>query len=46
LINQRDVVTIRIPFPDIASTLAVRSHMYICFQPGIDRKAIVENTDI
>lgn len=40
MINQRDVVTIRIPFPDIASTLAVRSHMHICFQPGIEKQLL------
>ena len=30
MIDRKDVVTIRIPFPNISSDLAVRSHMYIC----------------
>lgn len=32
LINKKDVITMRIPFPDISSTLAVKSHMYICHE--------------
>lgn len=30
MINQRDVIRMRIPYPDINSDLAVMSHMYIC----------------
>ncbi len=30
MINQRDVIRMRVPYPDIASELAVSSHMYIC----------------
>lgn len=30
MIKQRDVITIRLPFPNLNSALAVRSHMYIC----------------
>lgn len=30
MIDRKDVVTIRIPFPDISSDLAFRPHMYIC----------------
>ena len=32
LINRRDVIRVKMPFPDIASNLAVKSHMYICRQ--------------
>lgn len=30
LINRKDVIRIKMPFPDISSVLAVNSHMYIC----------------
>lgn len=30
MINKKDVITIKMPFPDISSRLAVKSHMYIC----------------
>lgn len=30
MINQRDVIRMKIPYPDISSDLAVTSHMYIC----------------
>ena len=30
MINKRDVLTLKIPFPNISSTLAVKAHMYIC----------------
>lgn len=30
MINRSDVITIRVPFPNINSKLAVESHMYIC----------------
>lgn len=32
MIERRDVVRLKVPFPDISSGLAVRSHMYICRQ--------------
>jgi len=34
LIEIKDVITMKIPFPDISSTLAVQAHMYICSQNG------------
>lgn len=30
MINTRDVIRMRIPYPDISAGLAVSSHMYIC----------------
>lgn len=30
MIKVKDVITIKIPYPDINSSLAVQSHMYIC----------------
>ena len=30
LINKKDVIWMKVPFPDISSGLAVCSHMYIC----------------
>lgn len=30
MINRKDVVRIRLPFPDISSDLAINPHMYIC----------------
>lgn len=30
MINRKDVVRMKVPFPDISSKLAVNSHMYIC----------------
>lgn len=30
LINKQDVIRIKMPFPDISSDLATKSHMYIC----------------
>lgn len=30
MIDQNDVVRIKMPFPDLSSDLAVKSHMYIC----------------
>lgn len=30
MINRKDVIRIKVPFPDISSALAVNSHMYIC----------------
>ena len=32
MINQKDVIVMLIPFPNIWSTLAVRNHMYICMK--------------
>lgn len=30
----------RIPFPNISSNLAMRSHMYICLEDGPDKKVV------
>lgn len=30
MINEKDVIRMKIPFPSIHDTLAVQSHMYIC----------------
>ena len=30
LINTKDVIRMKIPYPSIGSGLAVKSHMYIC----------------
>lgn len=30
MINRKDVITVRVPFPNISSDLAITSHMYIC----------------
>jgi len=38
LINEKDVVTMRVPFPSISSTLAVQAHMYICLKSGNDKE--------
>lgn len=32
MINRKDVIRVRMPFPDISSDLATTSHMYICRQ--------------
>jgi hypothetical protein len=41
LINKKDVITIKVPFPDINSGLAIQSHMYVCLQNG-DNKEIAK----
>lgn len=30
MINKKNVITIKVPFPNISSSLAANSHMYIC----------------
>lgn len=30
MINRKDVIRLRVPFPDISSDLATNAHMYIC----------------
>lgn len=32
MINKRDVLRIKMPFPNISSQLAFSAHMYICYQ--------------
>lgn len=34
----KDVITVKIPFPDIDSNLAVNPHMYLCIQDGVNKK--------
>lgn len=40
MIDQADVVTMRVPFPQIESSLAVKAHMYVCVQNGTHKKFI------
>jgi len=40
LIKEKDVVTMRVPFPDIDSNLAVSPHMYICMKNSSEKKFI------
>lgn len=43
MINLRDVVKIKMPFPDISSELAVTPHMYICCEnSGFDKVVKVQ----
>ena len=42
LIKAKDVVRLRIPYPDINSTLAQQAHMYICYNKGNDTKEFVK----
>lgn len=32
MINVKDVITLRVPYPDVTSELAKKSHMYICIE--------------
>lgn len=36
----RDIFTVKLPFPNISSNLATRSHMYLCVQSGHDKKIL------
>jgi hypothetical protein len=40
LIDKADVVKMYVPFPDIDSSLALYSHMYICLQNGNNKELI------
>ncbi|MDF7639207.1 hypothetical protein PT285_07310 [Lactobacillus sp. ESL0791] len=42
MINQQDVITIKLPFPNISSDLAVTAHMYICDKRNKDDYFFVE----
>lgn len=44
MINEKDVVRMRIPFPNIDSNLAVSTHMYICMENGIEKKFVKSQT--
>lgn len=38
MIKERDVTTLKMPFPDISSGLALSAHMYICYESGESKK--------
>ncbi|WP_158738604.1 hypothetical protein [Alteribacillus sp. YIM 98480] len=40
MINKKNVVRMKVPFPGINSALAQSSHMYICMREGSDKKFI------
>ena len=40
MIREKDVVTLRMPYPNVSSNLAVLSHMYICKKPGKIKKLL------
>lgn len=42
MIREKDVVRLRVPFPDISSDLAVQSHMYICYDNTSGKKQLVK----
>ncbi|MEM5009235.1 hypothetical protein WKH57_00810 [Niallia taxi] len=37
MINIKDVVTMKLPFPNLSAELANRSHMYICLEEGASK---------
>ena len=42
MINQRDVIRMKIPYPSVSSELAVSSHMYICYDADRPNYAFVK----
>lgn len=40
LIKVREVVKMKIPFPNISSTLAIQEHMYICVADGSKKQFV------
>lgn len=44
MIDQADVITIRVPFPQIDSGLAMHSHMFICMENKAQKKFIKSQT--
>lgn len=38
--NIKDVIRVKIPFPNIADNLATQSHMYLCIQEGKSKKLL------
>ena len=42
LINERDVVRLKIPFPNMTSALAYSSHMYICYEKSDSVQRLVK----
>ncbi|RIL50873.1 hypothetical protein BUY93_06350 [Mammaliicoccus fleurettii] len=44
MINARDVITLKIPFPTINDTLALQAHMYVCYENSDTKKLIKVQT--
>jgi hypothetical protein len=42
LIECKDVIRLKVPFPNISSTLAYTPHMYICYEKNGSAKALVK----
>ena len=42
MISKKDVVTLRMPFPNIQASLAVQSHMYICLENINNQKKFIK----
>lgn len=42
MINPKDVVTIKVPYPDISAGLAQQAHMYICYRNNQESKHLVK----
>ncbi|WP_156646337.1 hypothetical protein [Lentibacillus sp. JNUCC-1] len=40
MIDEKNVIRMRVPFPDIDSGLAARPHMYICLKSGTQKEFI------
>lgn len=41
MIEVKDVVTLRVPYPDLNSDLAAKPHMYICiYKNGLDKELV------
>ncbi|HJF30396.1 MAG TPA: hypothetical protein K8V56_01290 [Sporosarcina psychrophila] len=40
MISSKDIVKLRMPYPNVSSDLAVYSHMYICNEPGADKQLL------
>ncbi|HAA1162463.1 TPA_asm: hypothetical protein GD612_08460 [Listeria monocytogenes] len=37
MIETKDVITMKVPFPDINSNLATKAHMYLCIEKGMNK---------
>lgn len=44
MINSKDVIRLKIPYPNISSNLAMQAHMYICYEVGNSNKLIKAQT--
>ncbi|MGJ9460272.1 hypothetical protein [Oceanobacillus sp. CF4.6] len=40
MIDQKDVVRMRVPFPNLDSKLAVQAHMYVCVDSGTQKEFV------